>query len=363
MLGLSGSSTLPIASSSTLGGVKISATPSTSGIGINSSTGVISIDSTWAATKQDFFAQASLDSVNDVMHLNADAETLSLYAVHVTAPTPSAGDNSTDIATTAFVQGELGNLAGAMVFKGTIGAQAASPTVTSLPTNGYKAGWTYRVITAGTYASKTCEVGDLIIAINDGPSTGSSVIDADWTVAQNNIDGAVTSAASSSTAERVPVWSDTSGKVIDNPSDGAYIEFGPGGINLYAGTSNVVVTGTLMDNNYNPYLKLGDGFCSYSTDTATITSSTTQDPSTGLYGVWVNGYSTWGGNAIVDYGAYVTTQLGSTTYKEKVMTDVYFGTPTTASGTTTIPVFFAVAQLPAAGTTITCYVTTLSDYV
>ena len=37
-----------------------------------------------------------------------------------------------------------------------------------------------------------CEVGDLIIAIKDGPSTGTVVVNADWTVAQTNIDGSVT---------------------------------------------------------------------------------------------------------------------------------------------------------------------------
>jgi len=81
-----------------------------------------------------------------------------------------------------------------MVFKGTIGAAGTepAPTVTSLPTSGYSAGATYRVVTADTYAGKVCEVGDLIIAIKDGPSSGSSVIDTDWTVAQTNIDGALT---------------------------------------------------------------------------------------------------------------------------------------------------------------------------
>ena len=37
-----------------------------------------------------------------------------------------------------------------------------------------------------------CEVGDLIISIKDGPSTGTAVVNADWTVAQTNIDGSVT---------------------------------------------------------------------------------------------------------------------------------------------------------------------------
>lgn len=90
------------------------------------------------------------------------------------------------------IQEIIGGIGGAMVFKGTIGVAADNPTITSLPTNQYEAGWTYRVVTAGTYASQACEIGDLIIAINDGPASGSTIINADWTVAQNNIDGAVT---------------------------------------------------------------------------------------------------------------------------------------------------------------------------
>lgn len=76
----------------------------------------------------------------------------------------------------------------AMVFKGTLGTAG---TVTALPTT-YQTGWTYRVITAGTYAGQQCEVGDLIIAITDATDDGS---DADWTIAQTNIDGAVTHSA------------------------------------------------------------------------------------------------------------------------------------------------------------------------
>ena len=73
----------------------------------------------------------------------------------------------------------LGDLGSAMVFKGTLGTGG---DVTTLPTTGVKTGWTYRVITAGTYGGKTCEVGDLIIATSDGPTPT-------WTVAQTNITG------------------------------------------------------------------------------------------------------------------------------------------------------------------------------
>lgn len=105
------------------------------------------------------------------------------------APTAAAGTNDTQLATTAFVQNALSNglaASDAMIIKGTIGT---SGTVTALPTT-YKTGWTYRVITAGTYAGQVCEVGDLIICLTS--RNGSGNVDSDWCVAQTNINGAIT---------------------------------------------------------------------------------------------------------------------------------------------------------------------------
>lgn len=76
-----------------------------------------------------------------------------------------------------------------MVFQGTLGTGG---TVTALPTTGYKVGWTYRVITAGTYAGQVCEVGDMIICVK---SYATSFSNSDWSVQQANIDGAVTANA------------------------------------------------------------------------------------------------------------------------------------------------------------------------
>lgn len=95
---------------------------------------------------------------------------------------------STAIARADAVKTYIDNLLGAndaMIFKGTIGTGG---TVTALPTT-YSAGWTYRVITAGTYAGIVCEIGDLIIAVIN--RSGSGNLNSDWTVAQTNIDGAV----------------------------------------------------------------------------------------------------------------------------------------------------------------------------
>lgn len=112
-----------------------------------------------------------------------------------TAPTAGAGTNTTQLATTAFVANAVSQalVAGdAMLFKGTIGTGG---TVTALPTT-YKIGWTYRVITAGTYAGAVCEVGDLIMAIMT--RSGSGNVNSDWTICQTNINGALTDVTVSS---------------------------------------------------------------------------------------------------------------------------------------------------------------------
>ena len=137
------------------------------------------------------------------------------------APTAEPNNSTNQIATTAFVTNAISTTTAvltnaisasfaandAMVFKGTIGASPA--TVSSLPNSGYRAGWTYRVVTSGIYAGQYCEPGDLIIAVGFTPANS------DWTVVQNNVDGAVyvgqPGGAVGSTTQ--PVYVDTNGKV------------------------------------------------------------------------------------------------------------------------------------------------------
>ena len=97
----------------------------------------------------------------------------------------------------------------AMIYKGTIGT---SGTVTSLPTT-HDIGWTYKVITANTYAGNVCEIGDMLISLVS--RSGSSNQDSDWSVIQANIDGAVTG-PSSSTGDAIAIFNSTSGKVIQD---------------------------------------------------------------------------------------------------------------------------------------------------
>ena len=93
----------------------------------------------------------------------------------------------------------------AMRYKGTIGTGG---TVTALPTTGVRVGDTYKVITAGTYAGEKCEIGDMLIALKNNASTN-----ADWTVVQANIDGAVTGPASA-TDDTLVLFDGATGKII-----------------------------------------------------------------------------------------------------------------------------------------------------
>lgn len=161
------------------------------------------------------------------------------YSVQITL-----ASSSTAIPTAAAVVAAIDNkiaAADAMIYKGTLGTDG---TVTKVPANGYKVGWTYKVITAGTYAGIKCEVGDMLIAINNGPVSGTTVVNADWTVVQANIDGAVTGPASA-TAGHIAVFDGATGKVI---KDGTYTI-------ATSVPSNAVFTDTKVtsvDNHYKP---------------------------------------------------------------------------------------------------------------
>ena len=81
-----------------------------------------------------------------------------------------------------------------------------------LPSSGYKAGQTWRVVEDGTYAGVECESGDLIICIKD--YDGETADNTDFMVLQANIDGAVTSSSDSSIDGNIVIFDGITGKII-----------------------------------------------------------------------------------------------------------------------------------------------------
>lgn len=109
--------------------------------------------------------------------------------------------------------GSIGAAVDSMIFKGVLSDPANVPNGSS--GHEYLTGWTYKINAAGTYAGQVCEVGDLLIAIANSTSGQSTVNNAHWTVAQTNIDGAVTGPASDlNLGNHVAIFDGTTGRVI-----------------------------------------------------------------------------------------------------------------------------------------------------
>lgn len=78
------------------------------------------------------------------------------------APTAAAGSNDTKLATTAFVTSALSGLVGPMRFIGTLGTGGTATALADASAN--NKGFTYKVITEGTYQGAAVKVGDLVIS-------------------------------------------------------------------------------------------------------------------------------------------------------------------------------------------------------
>lgn len=135
-----------------------------------------------------------------------------------TAPTASSGTNSTQIATTAFVQAAIDTKIAdtdAMVYKGVLSGGSTGSYGALTPAA--NKGWTYKVNAAGLIDGVAVEVGDMLICNTDSTiaatSSNWSEIKSKWDFIQSNIDGAVTGPASSVDAH-VALFDGTTGKKI-----------------------------------------------------------------------------------------------------------------------------------------------------
>ena len=187
---------------------------------------------------------ANIDNLETT--LNAKANIASpTFTGKPQAPTAATSTNSKQIATTAFVHSVIAEkiaASDAMIFKGTIGDGG---TVTALPDE-HSTGWTYKVITAGTYAGVKCNVGDMIVCLIDGTAPA----DSDWTVIEGNIDGAVTGPTSSVDAN-VVIFDGVSGKVVKDsgftiaksvPADAKFTD------TTYTASNGITLDGTNFTN-------------------------------------------------------------------------------------------------------------------
>lgn len=164
-------------------------------------TGSIWTGSTWKTVFHD--VQTSLDAIGErIDGVVTDIATKAPIANPVFSGTVKIGEE--EVAVKSYVDGLISNLVSS--------APGIVDTDNALPTDGYKAGQTFRVAADGTYAGQECEIGDLIIVLKDYVADTAS--DADFMLVHANIDGAVTSTAETSTVGEIVVFDAVTGKVI-----------------------------------------------------------------------------------------------------------------------------------------------------
>ena len=125
-----------------------------------------------------------------------------------TTPTASKGDNSSQIANTAFVFEAIQDVleeSKVLTFEGTIGTDG---TVQELPDE-HAQGDVYIISNSGLYAGYNCNIGDLIICIKDGLSKN----DKDWYVIRTDLSNYIIGPLSSSD-NHVAIFDGNSGKII-----------------------------------------------------------------------------------------------------------------------------------------------------
>jgi len=168
-----------------------------------------------------------------------------------TAPTAADGTNTTQIATTAFVQSAVAqglSVSDAMVYKGTITLGATSPGGLTVAAD---KGHTYKVVANGTtkegYVDGVkVEAGDMVICNTDSTaaatSSNYSTIAAKWDFVQGNTDGVVVGPASA-TSGNVVLFDGATGKLV---KDGG--KLGTAAFKDVASSGNASTTQVVMGN-------------------------------------------------------------------------------------------------------------------
>ena len=162
-------------------------------------------------------AQSQVSGLTDSLTSKAPLDSPALTGTP-TAPTAATGTNTTQIATTEFVNNEIDykmSLADAMIYKGAI-AGGDSGTYGALTPAADK-GWTYKVSVAGKIDGQNVRVGDLLVCNTDStPAATASnytTVWANWDYFPANEDGVVIG-PSSATDGHVVVFDGATGKLV-----------------------------------------------------------------------------------------------------------------------------------------------------
>lgn len=241
----------------------------------------ITILNTYSATSEEGISGKGVAAALNDFQTNVLGDA-ALKGVDATIPASPTNNNvPTTAAIVGYVDTQIGqslSASDAMIFKGTLGANV-NDTISTIPASGYKIGWTYRVTTAGTYIGENCEIGDLIIAIEDAASNQSTVDNSHWVVAQGNIDSGLFKGTNSFVNGHVLIADETSGKVKDSgftlgksvPDNAVFTD------TTYTATANTTIH-YLNDSNYVKSASVNQGTLLITT----VTNASTITPVTAI---------------------------------------------------------------------------------
>lgn len=162
-------------------------------------------------------AQSQVTGLSDALDGKAPINSPELTGTP-TGPTAATGTNTTQLATTAFVNNEIDykmSLADAMIYKGAL-AGGSSGSYGAL-TPAAEKGWTYKVSVAGKIDGQDVRVGDMLICNTDNTAAATAsnytTIWENWDYYPANEDGVVIG-PSSATSGNVVLFDGATGKLI-----------------------------------------------------------------------------------------------------------------------------------------------------
>lgn len=157
----------------------------------NSTSKLFLVGATSQAAGQTTYSNSSVYATNGALHATSfNGYTLAAASAKGVDTSISSGSTSANLPTTAavasYVATQMGDMAGALVYKGTVSAES------SLLDTALKKGWYYivSVPSGSTYVSiagEDCENGDMVIVNTDGTYTSSTALAAATDIVQSNI--------------------------------------------------------------------------------------------------------------------------------------------------------------------------------
>ena len=119
--------------------------------------------------------------VDTVANLTIASFAAGALANGMEATTQAVTDNTTKIATTAFVKSAISGITNPMIFEGSATLNASGAITVTVPAQAadIKKGFTYKVTTS---VYETVKAGDTLIAVKDAPTMTTGWTDADWIV-------------------------------------------------------------------------------------------------------------------------------------------------------------------------------------